>query len=141
VDEPYYDQPKSELYSIGVNGGNATKLNTIDMDVDGLSLSPDSKQLAFVASTTQPVNSYTQPDLWIVDLVPNAKPRNLTATFDFDVGDGPFGDNAPPRAGGRNVPIWTLDGQSLIQTYGKQGKTILASFDASSGASTDLTSG
>ena len=141
VDEPYYDQPKSELYSISVNGGNATKLNTIDMDVGGLSLSPDGKQLAFVASTTQPVNSYTQPDLWVVDLTPNAKPRNLTATFDFDIGDGPFGDNAPPRAGGRNVPIWTPDGKNLIQTYGKQGKTILASFDVTSGAPTDLTSG
>jgi dipeptidyl aminopeptidase/acylaminoacyl peptidase len=141
VDEPYYDQPKSELYSISAAGGNATKLNTIDMDVGGLSLSPDGKQLAFVASTTQPVNSYTQPDLWVIDLTPNAKPRNLTASFDFDIGDGPFGDNAPPRAGGRNIPIWTTDGKNLIQAYGKQGKTILASFDASSGAPTDLTNG
>src|SRR5207248_1202310 len=69
-------------------------------DVGGLSLSPDGKQLAFVASVTQPVNSYTQPDLWIVDLTPNAKPRNLTEKFDFDIDDGPFGDNAPPRADG-----------------------------------------
>src|SRR5207244_6669722 len=57
VDEPYYERPKSELYSISANGGNATKLSTIDMDVGGLSLSPDGKQLAFVASVTQPVNS------------------------------------------------------------------------------------
>jgi dipeptidyl aminopeptidase/acylaminoacyl peptidase len=138
VDEPYYEQPKSELYSISANGGNATKLNTIDMDVGGLSLSPDGKQLAFVASVTQPVNSYTQPDLWIVDLTPNAKPRNLTEKFDFDIGDGPFGDNAPPRAGGRNAPIWTPDGKSLIETYGKEGRSILVSFDAASGSPTDL---
>src|SRR6266581_2651280 len=141
VDEPYYEQPKSELYSISANGGSATKLNSIDMDLGGLSLSPDGKQLAFVASVTQPVNSYTQPDLWIVDLTTNAKPRNLTATFDFDVGDGPFGDNAAPRAAGRNVPIWTPDGRSLVEIYGKQGKAILASFDASSGAVTDLVNG
>jgi hypothetical protein len=44
-----------------------------------------------VASVTQPVNSYTQPDLWVVDVTPNAKPRNLTDKFDFDIGDGPFG--------------------------------------------------
>src|SRR3989440_1154533 len=141
VDEPYYQQPKSELYSIGANGGNATKLNTIDMDVGSLSLSPDGKQLAFVGSVTQPVNSYTQPDLWIVDLTSNAKPRNLTDKFDFDIGDGPFGDNAPPRAGGRSVPIWTPDGRSLVETYGKQGKAILGSFDATSGAVTDLVNG
>src|SRR3989440_892848 len=138
IDEPYYEQPKSELYSISATGGNPTKLNTIDMDVGGLALSPDGKQLAFIASVTQPVNSYTQPDLWVIDLIPNAKPRNLTGQFDFDIGDGPFGDNAPPRAGGRSIPIWTPDGRSLVETYGKEGKTILGSFDVASGAASDL---
>src|SRR5881227_1285693 len=141
VDEPYYEQPRSELYSISLNGGTATKLNTIEMDVGGLALSPDGKQLAFVASVTQPINSYTQPDLWVVDLTPNAKPRNLTDKFDFDIGDGPFGDNAPPRAGGRSVPIWTPDGHSLLEIYGKEGKAILGSFDSTSGAASDLVTG
>src|SRR2546428_1780218 len=141
VDEPYYGLPNTELYSISPNGGNATKLNSIDMDVKTLSLSPDGKQLAFVASATHPVNSYTQPDLWIVDLTSGAKPRNLTDEFDFDVGDGVFGDSAAPRAAGRNVPLWTPDGRSLIEVYGKEGKTILASFDAATGAVTDLTHG
>src|SRR5437868_692632 len=141
IDEPYYELPKTELYSINPNGGNATKLNSIDMGIDALSLSPDGKGIAFIAATTQPVNSYTQPDLWVVDLAPNAKPRNLTATFDFDVSDGVFGDSAPPRAGGANIPLWTADGRSLIEVYGKEGKTILASFDVESGAETDLTHG
>jgi len=141
IDEPYYELPKTELYSINPNGGNATKLNSIDMGIDALSLSPDGKRIAFIAATTQPVNSYTQPDLWVVDLTPNAKPRNLTATFDFDVGGGVFGDSAPPRAGGANIPLWTADGRSLIEVYGKEGKTILASFDVESGAETDLTHG
>ena len=141
VDEPYYELPKTELYWINPNGGNATKLNSIDMGIDALSLSPDGKRIAFVAATTQPVNSYTQPDLWVVDLSPNAKPRNLTATFDFDVGDGVFGDSAAPRAAGANIPLWTADGRSLIEVYGKEGKTILASFDVESGAETDLTHG
>ncbi len=141
VDEPYYDLPKSELYSIGANGGGATKLNSIDMDIDSLSLSPDGRQIAFIASTTHPVNSYTQPDLWIVDLTPNAKPQNLTAKFDFDLGNGVFGDSAAPRAGGPNLPIWRADGKSLIEVYGKEGKTILASFDIGTGETTDLTRG
>ncbi len=141
VDEPYYETPKSELYSITPNGGTPTKLNSIDMDVGGLSLSPDGKQFAFIASVSQPVNSYTQPDMWVVDVTPNAKPRNLTASFDFDLGSGPFGDNAAPRAGGRNAPIWSADGLSLIQIYGKEGRSMLASFDVASGTPTDLTSG
>jgi dipeptidyl aminopeptidase/acylaminoacyl peptidase len=141
VDEPYYALPKTELYSISPNGGDATKLNSFDMELGNSSLSPDGKQIAFVAATTQPVNSYTQPDLWIVDLTANAKPRNLTATFDFDVGDGPFGDSAAPRAGGPNVPLWTSGGRSLIEVYGKEGKAILASFDVAGGAPADLVDG
>ncbi|PYJ19949.1 MAG: S9 family peptidase [Verrucomicrobia bacterium] len=141
LDEPYYQLPRTELYSIPASGGQPTKLNSIDMEMNNLSLSPDGKQIAFIASTTQPINSYTQPDLWIVDLTPNAKPRNLTANFDFDVGDGVFGDNAAPRAGGVNIPLWTPDGRSLIETCGKEGKTILASFDVESSAETDLTHG
>src|SRR6202035_1179779 len=78
---------------------------------------------------------------WIVDLTPNAKPRNLTDKFDFDIGDGPFGDNAPPRAGGRSAPIWSPDGRSLVEIYGKEGKAILASFDVTTGAATDLVNG
>src|SRR5205823_11068508 len=35
VDEPYYDRPQTELYSISVSGGNPTKINTIDMDIGG----------------------------------------------------------------------------------------------------------
>jgi dipeptidyl aminopeptidase/acylaminoacyl peptidase len=97
--------------------------------------------MAFVASTTEPINSYTQPDLWIVDLTPNAKPRNLTANFDFDVGAGVFGDNPAPRGGGGNVPIWTADQRSLIDVCGKEGRTVLASFDIQTGAETDLTRG
>jgi hypothetical protein len=32
-----------------------------------------------------------------MDLVTNAQPRNLTANYDFDMGDSVFGDNAAPR--------------------------------------------
>jgi dipeptidyl aminopeptidase/acylaminoacyl peptidase len=141
ADEPYYELPKSELYSINPSGGSATKLNSFDMDVNDLSLSPDGKQIAFIAATTQPVNSYTQPDLWVVDVTANARPRNLTATFDFDLGAGVFGDSAAPRGGGGNIPLWMPDGRSLIEIYGKEGKTILASFDVATGTPTDLTQG
>ena len=141
VDEPYYDLPKTDLYSIASSGGEPQKITTIDMDASDWSLSPDGKQVAFIAPTSQPVNSYTQPDLWVVQVTANAKPKNLTEKFDFDLGAGVFGDNAAPRGGGRNVPLWTSDGRSLIEVYGKEGRTILPSFHVATGAATGLTSG
>jgi dipeptidyl aminopeptidase/acylaminoacyl peptidase len=141
VDEPYYTLPQTELYSVAPPGGEPTKLNTFDMAVGDLSLSPDGKQLAFVASATQPVTSYTQPDLWITDLTANSKPRNITAKFDYDFGSGVFGDNAAPRGGGSNKPIWGPDGKRALDEYGKDGRTILAAFDIGTGTPNDLTHG
>jgi dipeptidyl aminopeptidase/acylaminoacyl peptidase len=144
-DEPYYELPKTDLYSVAAAGGEPVKITTIDLQIGGfgpgggaLSLSPDGKQVAFTASTTRPIASYTQPDLWVLDLSPNAKPRNLTANFDFDVPGFVIGDGAPPRAGGQNKPIWTPDGKGLIAVYTKEGKANLALFDLPVAQDADL---
>ncbi len=147
LDEPYYELPKTDLYSVATAGGKPAKITTIDLntqfgpDSGALSLSPDGKQIVFVASTTRPINSYTQPDLWVLDLLPNAKPRNLTANFDFDVPGFVIGDSAPPRGSGRNAPIWTADGTGLIAVCTKEGNANLALFDATTGSVKDLISG
>src|SRR6266478_6864402 len=136
IDEPYYELPRTDLYSVAVAGGKPVTITTIDLNTQfgpgggALSLSPDGKQVAFLAATNQPVNSYTEPDLWVLDLSPNAKPRNLTADFDFDIDGFIIGDSASPRAGGLNKPIWTADGKGLIEVYSKEGKRNLALFDA-----------
>ena len=117
VDEPYYELPKTELYAVPAKGGDAKLLTTIPMNVRTLALSPDGKRAAFIASANEPVNSYTQPDLWTIELTPNAKPVNLTSGFDFDAGDSVFGDNAAPRGLGGNAPIWSADGKSIIEIY------------------------
>jgi dipeptidyl aminopeptidase/acylaminoacyl peptidase len=140
-DEPYYDLPKTELYSISPNGGEPTKITTIDMDTGEMALSPDGKQVAFTGSVEQPVNSYTQPDLWVLDLVKDAKPRNLTANFDWDVGSSVFGDNGSPRAGGGNQPIWTADGKGIVENFAKEGRTNLGMFDVATGAMSEITKG
>jgi dipeptidyl aminopeptidase/acylaminoacyl peptidase len=136
TDEPYYELPRADLYSVAAAGGEPAKITTIDLQLGGfgpgggaLSLSPNGKQVAFSASTTRPINSYAQPDLWVLDLLPNAKPRNLTAKFDFDAPGFVIGDSAPPRAGGQNKLIWTPDGKGLVALYAKQGKATLALFD------------
>lgn len=141
VDEPYYELPRTEIYSIAANGGEPAKITTVDMDVNNPVLSPDGKRLAFTASATQPVNSYTQPDLWTLDVAANAKPRNLTGGYDWDVGSSVFGDNAPPRAAGRNTAVWSADGKSILHIYSREGRTNLGRIDATSGAVTDVTQG
>ena len=144
-DEPYYELPKTDLYSVAIAGGEPVKITTIDLQIGGfgpgggaLSLSPDGKQVAFTASTTRPITSYTQPDLWVLDVSPNAKPRNLTSNFDFDVPGFVIGDGASPRAGGQNKPIWTPDGKGLIAVYTKEGKANLALFDLPVAQDADL---
>src|SRR6185436_1176955 len=112
------------------------------MGVGPMSLSPDGKRVAFNASVVhEPVQSYTQPDLWVMDVSPNAKPKNLTAGFDFDIGAGLTGDQGAPRAGGGNPPIWTADGRSIIERFTREGRANLGVFDAENGRLTELTKG
>ena len=140
-DEPYYDLAKSEIYSISANGGEPSRITTLDMDIGSMALSPNGLQVAFIASVEQPVNSYTQPDLWVLDLVKDAKPRNLTANFDWDVGSSVFGDNGSPRGGGGNPPIWTADGMAIVENFAREGQTNLGQFDVATGAMTEITKG
>jgi len=141
LDEPYYEKPRTEVYSVAVSGGEPTRITTIDMDTGGLALSPDGKQVAFIGSAADPVNSYAQPDLWVMDLAKEAKPRNLTAGFDWDVGASVFGDNGAPRASGGNIPIWSADGRSIIENFAREGQTNLGSFDVATGSLTEITKG
>ncbi|MEO8041246.1 MAG: S9 family peptidase [Acidobacteriota bacterium] len=140
--EPYYSNPKTEFYSVPAEGGQSVLLTKVDMGVGSMSLSPDGKRFAFNASIVHdPVKSYSQSDLWVMDVAENAKPKNLTANFDFDIGAGLTGDQAAPRAGGGSPPIWTTDGRALIERYTKEGRANLASFDADSGKLSAITKG
>jgi dipeptidyl aminopeptidase/acylaminoacyl peptidase len=141
TDEPYYESPRTDLFSVSVNGGEPVKFASFAMAAFGFTLSPDGKQLAFIAATSEPVRSYSQPDLWVMDMTPNAKPRNLTANFDFDIGGGAGGDNTAPRAGGGNPPVWSADGRSINTIYVKEGKANVGSFDVSSSKLSDVTTG
>jgi dipeptidyl aminopeptidase/acylaminoacyl peptidase len=140
-DEPYYELPKTDVYSVSVTGGSPTKLTSIDMGTGAFSMSPNGKQIAFYASVNKPVQSYTEPDLWVMDIASNAQPRNLTRDFDYDLGSGVGGDNTAPRGGGGFPPIWSADGSRIFALYGKEGRANLGAFDATTGKETDVTSG
>ncbi len=141
--EPYYDAiPQTEVLSVAPNGGTPTLLTKIEMGVGAMSLSPNGNRLAFISSVAhKPVKSYSQPDLWVMDIAQSAQPKNLTTAFDFDIGSGLTGDQAPPRAGGGNSPIWSADEKSLIVSFTKEGRLNLANFDAATGRSTEVTKG
>ena len=141
IDEPYYEMPTSDIYSILSTGGTPEKLATIPMGIDDLTLSPDGRRIAFHGSINHPVRSYSQPDLWVMDLAPNAQPRTLTADYDYDVGDSVFGDNAAPRGGNGRTLHWSADGRVLYDIVAKQGRTPIIRVDAQSGAVTEITHG
>ncbi len=137
-DEPYYELGQTDIYWIPVTGGQAAKLTSFDMGAGAFVVSSDGKQIAFYASTNKPVRSYTEPDLWVMELNQDAKPRNLTADYDFDLGAGVGGDNTAPRGGGGFPPVWSADGKSIVALVGKEGKAMLGSFDAATGKETDV---
>src|SRR5215472_19217286 len=141
VDDPSYELPHTEIYSLAASGGEPQKVMAINMSIREAALSPDNKRLAFCASINEPVQSYTQPDLWVVDLAADAKPKNLTASFDFDVCSGVGGDQGTPRAGGGSRVLWTPDSKSLIAVVAEQGRANLVQFDAATGKPTEITRG
>jgi dipeptidyl aminopeptidase/acylaminoacyl peptidase len=141
VDDPSYEHPHADLYSVAAAGGAPAKLLTINMAPREMSLSPDGKRLAFCASVNEPVQSYTEPDLWVMDLAADAKPRNLTANYDFDVCSGVGGDQGTPRAGGGDRVVWTTDGNNLIVTTASKGMANLIAVEVTSGKITELTTG
>ena len=141
IDEPYYELPTTDIYSVPSTGGELQKLTTIPMGIGDLALSPDGRRFAFHGSVTEPVRSYSQPDLWVIETSGNGQARNLTANYDFDMGDAVFGDNAAPSGGNGQTLHWSADGKSLFDTVARQGRTPLVRVDAESGAVTELTKG
>jgi dipeptidyl aminopeptidase/acylaminoacyl peptidase len=141
VDDPSYEHPRTEIYSVTAAGGDPAKVLTIPMGAGAMALSPEGKRLAFCAQVNEPVQSYTQPDLWVVDLADGAKPKNLTANYDFDVCGSVGGDQGTPRASGPNNIVWTADGNSLITTTAREGKANLIQVEIASAKITEVTHG
>lgn len=146
VAEPYYELPSSEIMSVPVSGGAAEQLAKVKLGgllggLGGMKLSPDGQRLTFVGAVQEPVRSYSQPDLWVLELRPGASPKNLTANYDYDVNSGVGGDNRAPRAVGPLTPIWSHDGTHIFEVVAKEGRAILVSIDAGSGKVQELSRG
>ena len=142
--EAEFQSPHNDLYSVdAMTGASAIKVANIDGRIEGLSLSPDGKRMAFTGEINRvegkPERSYNQPDLFVSGLEPGSKPRNLTASYDFDIGAGPGGDQGPPRGGSRSKAWWSSDGRSVMVVSAEQGKANLKRVDADTGTVSPVT--
>ena len=87
-----------------------------------------------------PSARYTQPDLWVAELGAGT-PRNLTATYDFDINGGIGGDQRAPRGQLPSGPVWSRDGRTILIGAGEQGNANLKRVDVASGRIDPVTSG
>ncbi len=153
--EPYYEPQRSDLYSIAPDGGDETKVVSFDGRLGGYSLSGDGRSLALSGSMNRkPIQSYTQPDLFVADNVSNsansntnrATLRNLTADYDFDIGGSITGDQRAPRGGLspgdlQREAIWSKDGRSVYVVVAEHGRANLKRIDAATGRVEPVTTG
>ncbi len=141
IEEPYYEPPSTDIYSVPATGGSPEKLTNVPMGIGDLVLSPDGSRMAFHGAVAEPIRSYSQMDLWVMDVAPGAKARNLTAGYDFDIGSSVSGDNAAPRGGSGRVLSWSPDGSWLFDVVEKHGRSPLVRVDAQTGTVTEVTRG
>lgn len=140
--EPYYHPPHSDLYSISAEGGDEKQILSFDGGMRGFTFSNDGKRIAFGGvKNHKPIQSYTQPDLFVMSNSPGSEPGNLTSSYDFDIGGGIGGDQHPPRGSSPGGVIWSADDRSLFVRVAEHGRANLKRIDASTGKVEDLTTG
>ena len=140
--EPYYEDAGGAIYEVPAAGGEPVEVTGMGGAISGMAVSPDGRRIAFIgAARVKPARSYDQPDLWVASTAPPGKPRNLTAAFDFDIGGHLVGDQSPPRAGARDLPVWSADGRSLLAPAAERGRVDLRRFDGERGESQPVTAG
>ena len=125
VKDSYFQPQDSDVYSVPAAGGEITKVASIEGTIGNLSVSPDGKRIAFVGTLHgNPVRSYSQSDLWVVDAAAGGTPVNLTASYDFDINGGIGGDQSAPR-GEQPKPIVWSGANSLIVVSAEKGSSNL----------------
>src|SRR5581483_6715321 len=137
--EPYYSEPHIELYAVPAGGGESRRVFGFDGGLQEAALSPDGRRIGGAGiADVKPDRSYDQPDLYVLDVAADPKPRSLTANLDADVAQGLAGDQHAPRGESPQPVIWTGDGRSLIAVVAERGRSNLMRFDVGTGAATPL---
>ncbi len=140
-EEPYYKPADSNLYSVSASGGATETVIDIDGPVfpGGVALSGDGRAFAFEGwINPAKERSYTEVDVFQYR---GGKAENLTADYDFDIGNDVLGDQHPPRGGGEGTPVWSADGSSVIVSTTEHGHSNLMRIDVASHRVESLTTG
>jgi len=139
--EPYYQTGKRSIYSVSAAGGDAIEISRFPGRLSALSVSPQGNRLAFIGTLSEPVQSHTQSNLWVLELGKSAPAKNLTEKYDWEIGGGIIGDQGAPRGGGGSRPVWSADGNAITVVVAKEGRANLERFDLSTGSITPVTRG
>ncbi len=140
--EPYYEEPDNSLYAIPANGGEPREVFRFHGGLDDYYLSPDGRWVAFTgfANPDKP-RSYNQSDLFVIGTAAGSQARNLTPSYNGDIGDGIGSDQHPPRGGSPHPIVWSRDGRSLYVVTAELGRANLARIDVATGAIQPITRG
>ncbi len=139
--EPAHRPDRGALHVVPAEGGAVETVAAIKGTISAPSPGPDGKLVAFRGTLADPPRSYTPADLFVVDVASRTPPRNLTETFDFDIGGGLAGDQHPPRASAPSRPAWTPGGSAVIDKVARHGRANLEAFDVATGDHAPYTSG
>ena len=142
VTEPYYETAHTDLYSVALDGSDERKLLSFDGGMRDYTFSNDGKRIAFGGvAGHKPVQSYTQPDLFVSNNEAGAAPKNLTASYDFDIGGGIGGDQHAPRGGSPGGVVWSKDDRWIYVNVAEHGAANLKRIDSATGKVEALTTG
>lgn len=132
----------ADLWVVPAGGGEMRRVADIQGGIDAFAVSPDGRRIAFIGSAeAEPLRSYDQPDLFVVDTAAGGTPRNLTTGYDFDIGRPLTGDQKAPRGERPLAPVWSADGRTLLVTASERGRANLLRVDAATGKVSPLTAG
>jgi hypothetical protein len=120
IDEPYYELPRTDLTrrQAANRSRSLRSISTRNSDRGGVSR-PDGKQVAF--RRDEPADQLIPSQTGVLDLTPNAKPRNVTADFDFDTMVS-LSETAVAAGRRSSKPIWTADEGEAHRSLFKGGK-------------------
>jgi dipeptidyl aminopeptidase/acylaminoacyl peptidase len=140
--EPYYEDPKATLFVVPAAGGEVRPVMSFNGGGEDYSLSPDGRSIALIgfANPTKP-RSHNESDLFVISTAAGSEPRNLTASYDGEIGEGIGSDQHPPRGGSPKPIVWSRDGRSLYVITADQGRANLSRIDVATGAIQPVTHG
>jgi dipeptidyl aminopeptidase/acylaminoacyl peptidase len=139
VEESYYVDPDSNVYSVPAAGGAMETVADIDGPIFAAVPSPDGRSVAFAGFLNKkPTASFTESDLFVLE---GGKVENLTSDYDYDVGSTIIGDQHPPRGGGDQPLVWTADGTAVLVVTTERGRVNLVRIDVATKRIEPLTRG